>query len=1089
MSTDSRVEPPSVATLPEESARRASARWLPVARFVVAAAGSVALCLLIWSRVPRTLSGPIDIIGYPTFHDFDYMPAFWKYRLVIYGFPALFVVFYALLAWRGPLRRDARPARSGPVRLLEPLDEPRGPVLASATDRLRLPSGEDPAREAGAFTAGVLPRIALPMLVVVVATSTRNGSLDWFAGACGLLYVLAVLAGAALWSRLAASGRIRWRSGESSFWHGVSLANGAGGAVAAVLCVWFVSRHTVAFTTSGHEQTWPWLPLWLAVLGAGAVLCWTLFQLNRGRPASAVERALLITVIGSVALFIVVAVLPGPLKTLQGFDDSQGVLGAKLLGQGAVPWRDITMIHGPYYDVFRAGLGTSLFGNTMWGSVAGEAMLLVPLSRVILYLYTAWASKGNPWLLTAVAIASAGGFFPASETRFMAVPLAVIVLGEAIRRNSRAWYVGLVLVLFVQAVLVPETSFFALPALACVVAVDVVHRDPGVRLLSLKGLWRVLRRTRWCVGTGVVATLVLALVLVLIGALRGFIDYYTIFGPGHDASGAQPPIMMRTRDYAYFGAGIVAVLITVWMTVARVRRRGNWQARDWSLVAAAGFAALYGEKLLGRFDQSHSWQVFTACLPLLVLLSARALPVLDRVFRWVPAQMGERPTTSPRLAGALLIALVVAFSNPLPQVAQGLAGHYRLLGVQTSSYPELGYATPDAIDLAMVDDLNSALRTYAGDGSVFDMTNSLGYVYYLLDRKPPTSFIHVSMAVPPFAQQLLIDDLKKARPAVVVFDATSMGLPRWDGVDNNVRHYEVSDYILDNWVPVMRTDGNLIMVRRDLVAKGLPPAPTLLRQPETKDLWFSGRSCSWGTSAAFLPSVPVRGSTTLRVRPVGTSEVVDISGWAADPTTGQPAASVVIANGQKVMATLTPSRHRPDVTRALHSTASDLSGFQYGAVLPQGSAAPSVFMLGADGTLHPLIGSHPDPVSSLRMPNGRVLPTSDKVMGAVDSNSTQNRVIGQVEVPPGTDLTGYDLARFSAGDRPVGDSDIHLGDTPGLDSRTISARSLSRLGTDLTVPVGSCPQWRGYDPDKPLYVTQLGGAPVQTVTLSKATTP
>ena len=104
------------------------------------------------------------------------------------------------------------------------------------------------------------------------------------------------------------------------------------------------------------------------------------------------------------------------------------------------------------------------------------------------------------------------------------------------------------------------------------------------------------------------------------------------------------------------------------------------------------------------------------------------------------------------------------------------------------------------------------------------MTNSLGYLYFLLGRVPGTRFIDVVLAIPEYAQRLLIDELKTTRPPVVIYDATSIGLPTWDGITSDVRHYDVSEYVLRGWTPVLRTHGVLVMARNDLIASRRVPS-------------------------------------------------------------------------------------------------------------------------------------------------------------------------------------------------------------------------------------------------------------------------
>jgi hypothetical protein len=1025
-----------------------------VARFSTAAAASAALCLMLWAMVPRSLSGEIDIVGYPTFANYDHRPAFWAYRLVVYAFPLLLITFYAIIARLGPLRRRPRPTSTGSIRMLEPPSIRRPPDPSS-------------------FRFGVIPRLALPLAVVVTAAGTRTGQTRGFAAMCGLVYLLAILAVGVLSSFAASRGESR--TGKAAFWDGVALANGAGGAAAALLGLWFVSRYTVVFA-QGTGRSWPWMPLWLAALGASAALSWTVHQMRRGRPAWTTERTLLIVVVGSVALFLAISVLPPPVTSFEGFDDAQEMAAANALSQGLFPWRDFLFIHGLFPDVLRGSLSMAAFGDTVWGVLAGSTVLITPLCWVLLYLYAVWVSRGNAWFLAVVAIGAVGGVFPPLDTRFILVPVALVLLGETLRRQRPIWCVGLVLLLFVQAVIVPETSFLAVPALTSVAAADALHRERGV------GILKAMRRTAWCVATGGVAMLLFASFLAWHGALRSFIDYYVVFGPGHNEAGAIPPTGITTREYVLWTAGILAVLLTIWATAWRIRRRGPWEPQHWVALAAAGFAVLYQEKALGRFDKPHVWQVFTVALPLILLWLWKLLPAVDVVVGWSPSVSRRSTASAANATASLVLVCFVVFANPLVPIFRGVDTQHRIVVAESAaSYPRLGYAAPGAVDTTLLRDLDVALRAYADDKPVFDMTNSLGYIQYLLRRDPGTRFLHVSMAIPPYAQRLLIDELERSRPPVVIFDSVNIGLPSWDGISNNVRHYQVSEYILDGWLPVMRTHGNLLLVRRDLLQRGLS-MPALLEPPLTTGLWFSGPSCSWGASPNFLRSVPQGESITLPVRSLGRRVVVDIAGWAADSTTGRPARAVVVVSGQKAIASLTPSLERADVAQAL-GTASSASGFRYLGVVSEGESL-SVYMLAEDGKLHPLNGPTTSGAVSVELPNGRVVPTAESTGGYVDEFRTSVRMIGKVEVPKGLNLAHYDLATMSTGREPIGKASVVITDAIGEGDHYISAVSLPESGPDLAVRVGSCLQWQGYDSSKPLYVSQDGGVPVTTVTMS-----
>ena len=257
-----------------------------------------------------------------------------------------------------------------------------------------------------------------------------------------------------------------------------AAVNGVAGAMVSILGLWSVSQHSFVAVQSSHSvDRWPWLPGWLAVLGALAAASWGVLRLRSGRSPVAVEKRLLAIVVGAAAVFLIVSRMPGQLGRFQGFDDAQSLVGANLLGKGYFPWRDQLFIHGLWMDSLQSAVGFGVFGDTRWGSAAGGMVLIVPLCWVIIYLFAAWFSRGNRWFLTGIALLLLAGVPYLLASRFIFVPVTLVLLGEMLRRRSFGWCAAFMAVLFVQAVLVPETLLLALPALLVVIAADLTHRN------------------------------------------------------------------------------------------------------------------------------------------------------------------------------------------------------------------------------------------------------------------------------------------------------------------------------------------------------------------------------------------------------------------------------------------------------------------------------------------------------------------------------------------------------------------------------------------------------------------------------------
>ncbi len=1031
--------------------------WRSVARFLIAVSVSAILCALLARYAAPKLTGPTDIIGYPTFANFNFELWFWNYRLTVFAFPVFAIIGYALLTRFGPLKSRIPWSARRNIELVEPVP------TASVT-----PEG---------VPWGALARILLPAAVVVAACGSRTGRIDLLAVATGVFYVAIAFVAAEMVTRRTQGQR----------WRALATVNGVGGAIAAVLSLWFVSAHTVVQSASS-VRTWPWMVWWLPAFGVVAIGWWSARQLRGGRDPRDVELTLLTVVVGAIALFLAMSVLPGQVTRFQGFDDAVEMAGASVVARGYFPWRDLLFIHGVFPDVLVGSLGRAVFGESIWGVRAIHTVILVPLFWVSSYLFAVWVSRRNPWFLTLVFLSVTSLVRPLLDSerltgprwellwseRFIGLPLALIVLGETLRRRSVTWAVGLTLMLFVEEILVPETIFVAGPAFACVVAAELVHRSRD------QSIWTNLRLTRWCVGTGLAATAAWSIFLLTRHALGAFIDYYVVFGPGHNLAGAIPPTGIGLIESAMLVIDIGCVLITVCAVAVKVATRADWEARDWVAVAAAAFVALYVEKALGRFDPTHVWQVFGASLPLVLLWSWRFVAGLGRL---LVAWWRERDARLIRFAqpvtAVLLPAIALGFAFAGPPLGKAGGQHY-LTGVNEAAFDRLGYAAPGAVDTGLLRDLDTSIRAYAGDdGPVFDMSNSPGYLFFVLGRVPGTRFLHVSMAIPAYAQRLLIDELKAVRPAVVIYDATSIGMPIWDGITSDVRHYEVSEYILRGWTPVLRTHGILVMARNDLAAT--KPLPALTTPPQTSGLYFSGPPCDWGATPNYLLVPDSDRATKVPVQPVMKRTVVDYSGWAVDPATNRPASTVLIADGDRVVYTTTPSIDRPDIAVALHQPKS-VSGFQYMGSF-DAAVHPSAYFIGADGLAHRLGGSPAGSVAALRMPDGSQVRVAPSVSGYLDVHNADVYTVGELQLPGGINLRDYDLAMLSSRGG-LGGANVALTDQPGQLFHDISARWLDQAGPRLNLRVGSCPQWYGYNPSKPLYLMQGGGPPVTSVTLS-----
>jgi hypothetical protein len=252
--------------------------------------------------------------------------------------------------------------------------------------------------------------------------------------------------------------------------------------------------------------------------------------------------------------------------------------------------------------------------------------------------------------------------------------------------------------------------------------------------------------------------------------------------------------------------------------------------------------------------------------------------------------------------------------------------------------------------------------------------------------------------------------------------------------------------------------------------------PKLQQTPITSDLWY-GRPCNWGYAPDFMPTVAHGASVRLPVTPIGQYRIENAWGWAVDPATGQGASSVLVTQGNKVVATFTPDQVRSDIPSATPD------GFAFSRGFPD-QTQPGFYVMSANGTAYPLQASPVPTAPSLQFPDGHTVVTSPKTAGRLEAEGSSVRSVGQVQVPAGAILGSYPLATVETSTGTLGDGVYEISNLVGDPHHSISFNAKPDVASSLAVQVGACTQWHGFSASGPLYVEQSGGSPVTSVVLS-----
>ena len=990
-----------------------------------------------------------DVVGYPIFADFNDDRYLWIYLLWVAFFPL------AAVAIDMALSRFTRG---------------RFPGLSSAPSSHPASNHTESAR---ATPAVALVRTAFVGLVLGVEVSIA-WDLD------GLGFLFACVATALLYASVALCfAPLAARSrGSLSFPKRLAAVNVYGSAFT-VLGLYPVSEATqMQVFATGNIHDYPWFPLWLALLLTACLLALAIIGTRRAAERlPSLERRFVLLVPAPILLFLVLAQLPGELGPLDFFHEGEGLAAAQLTADGAFPWRDLMFIHGLLQDVFVPQVGLGVFGNTRWGGLAGASVLVIPAYWLSQYFLSVYLFGRNVLFLLGTQLAVVLGLIREVHIRFGLLPFALLLLAAVLRKPTWPRMAGFAAVLVVQTVVSPETTI-VIPA--CFVVLGVYEASWFRRGQPLRTNFR---RTLGTAAVGLLIFSAFLLMLAAFGALDAFFFFYRTFAPEHSLTGGIPLVWLDTRFKVAAIAPVVLVILAIWFFAVALRARKRPAIDDWVMAALAITVLLYYPKFLARADV-HVYEVWAVTVPLLSYAVYRVVTLVENRLARTAIRVGHL-SLSPRywVTAAALVVVAVASPVGIFEAADDVPGRLSATAHFEPFSPRLGYMNPLATDLTIFSDLKRAMDTYLGPRDrLFDFSNNPMLFFYLLDRRPSTRYFHVSMAIRKNTQADLIKELERRPPKLVVFSSSpAFGLPSWDGISNQVRHYDVSQYILDHYRPVLDSHTFVLMARNDLARP--------IASRTTDQLYFANLPCDWGYAPNFLDTRPgpeeIRKAVAIPFRP--TEGVAMAAGWGVDLAASAPAQEVVAALGSRVVARTTPSSDRADIAGRLKNQRYIRSGFTM--IIPGSAPLERLrfFVLTRSGEARELVygpasGLAPTaPVPKQITLAGRSFRVSSgETYGEIESAAPEKHTYS-LELPAQASRR-FSWLEIRAGS-PFLDNTLGVTDKRGEWIRTIAFNTLDRGQRSVWVQVGACSQWHGFRTNR-LYLESAADQQISEVRLA-----
>jgi hypothetical protein len=1072
--TDTVRTPPAATRATAGSGRtvRATAtRWLPPPPRTWAGrasilAGAAAISLGISDAINHFFLGSggldvsTDVVGYPTVRDFDSVHYTELFVLAAVVFPVVLGVSFLLLD-----------------RVV--------PRLFARFGNSRVVNGS------GVAARLAIPGAALGLAVAVAAESDGQGAV-FATMALGAVAYGAVVA-AATWVHE------RIRPGQAYLYR-LSEAN-AVAVPLSILGVALVSASAaVRIADTDTLEYQPFFPWPLAVVVVAVVAGIVVWRLGKSGPGledrRAFERDTVALIAGAVIVFLLTAKLPGEVGGMDAFHEGEFLATGAMLRDGAFPWRDLLFIHGPLQDGLAGIVGFSVFGDTRWGGKAGADVLLVPLCFVFVWVLLARVLRSN-WvvlvgytLLLAAGAEFFGGLIGWSVTlRLAFLPLVVLLAIRALRSEAVGWSVALGVAMFAAFVLAPEFLFPMVALAAAVVGHDWVE-GRGLR-------WRArFRRTLGGAAGGVAAAAVFALWLAANGALDDFVFYFRTVAPDHELIGAFP-IDVDRHGFEYLVAAVLPWVLAVVTGVYfawRLASRRALRAADWAMGSLALTGIIFFPKFLARAD-GHVFAHIIFGLPLLIYALARGLEPGDRDLEGAAPGRAPRHALSVAVVGALLITAV----DPTLQALGRVPENFRSDSATAAEGDHLGYAE-DPLPAGLLDDMRTVIAAVGPDTRVFDFSNQPATLYYLLREPSPTRYFHISLAIGEDSQADLIGELAADPPELVLYWSSQVGLPYWDGIINPVRHYDVSQYVVENYRPWLSIQGQVFYLRNDIEAPDVASfAGELSAAPGTVDVAREIPPCDWGTAPAFLDSADQVGTEgeTLATEPV--VAVAKYAGWAPGVDGAAPGRVLAVRGDGRVVSEAPATGARPD----LAVTAPDgvNAGFALDAPLVAGELAEDLHLVAvtSEGAAVAVGDSPPLPAgTALDWSGGAAVvagaPGGGSIEGFGVADPPRGKRIVRVDLPAGA-TESHDWLELETDGGPVG-ANFLLTNTPGDTTLDVSAEPIGQgihfetLAKDegrYLVQGAACPQWRAFG-SGPLYLQYDEPVDV-TLTLQRSLAP
>lgn len=549
-------------------------------------------------------------------------------------------------------------------------------------------------------------------------------------------------------------------------------------------------------TVAGYPKSWDYAVIALLVLGAfagGALASWSAARRGESQPVEPRRRMWQQLTVAAVVFVLMLFVHDHPYALMDPFHEGEHLTAGWLMQSGERPYGDFYVFHGLAVD---AGLDALVLGDPP--SPLRPRRLQTILDAATLALLVPIAAEltvTTAGLIAAVFVslcACAALWLPVFPY-FRLAPVFLAVLGLLrYARTGRSGPLFLALSSSTLGILWSlDTGLYALAGtVIALIALRVFRLEANPLPLSRLVIW-----------AGVALLLPVIVLLAVRADLERFVvDSFVVMPAAIDATWALPAPAPFTAN------GVRYYLPPVFYGFALVLGLLAWRRGDRRLAANIGVVIVFSLLLFRTAAGRAGWSHTRFAVPLLGI--AVTAFVLEPMFRT------RRSTV---VAALLAVPLFFYF-----EVRENVVAGAKLLANWSARQRHDGlvpypfatgrgiYTSPEnAADLAALGAAIDALGPR--EATIFDFSNERA-LYYLLQRKPATRCMEVSMlSVPRMLAEAMAE--LNANPPVCVVVSGYPEIAAFDGVSNRDRVPELAAWIDANY-PKRTQVGRFVLATR-----------------------------------------------------------------------------------------------------------------------------------------------------------------------------------------------------------------------------------------------------------------------------------